>query len=339
MAGTSEQVDIEVDPLFDQPDNDDTNSALGSEAYVSPSPGPPTSSTILEYRKLHGRTYQNFGGGDNIEYGPNDQTQNEQLDINHHLLTLGLGGKLYLAPIEKPTKVLDVGTGTGIWAIDFADEFPDAEATGIDISPIQPSWVPTNCKFIIDDAAKSWTYPDNTFGYIHIRYLTGCFKDWVSVYSEAYRCLKPGGWIEYMDCAAGVYCDDGSMGAKHIFQDWVGIFKEAGPKMGQTFEVIDGDNYLRWLEKAGFKNISKKDLKMPVGAWPADKTLKEIGGMNRASLEMGIEGFGLYVLTNVLGWKFEEVQAFLTKVRDGLKNRSYHGYCLWGTAWAQKPLE
>lgn len=30
-------------------------------------------------------------------------------------------GRLYEAPIKNPGRVLDVGTGTGIWAIDFAE--------------------------------------------------------------------------------------------------------------------------------------------------------------------------------------------------------------------------
>jgi hypothetical protein len=29
---------------------------------------------------------------------------------------------------------------------DFADEYPNAEVIGTDISPIQPSWVPPNLK-------------------------------------------------------------------------------------------------------------------------------------------------------------------------------------------------
>lgn len=39
---------------------------------------------------------------------------------------------------------MDVGTGTGIWAIDMADRFPNAQVKGIDFSPIQPNWVPPN---------------------------------------------------------------------------------------------------------------------------------------------------------------------------------------------------
>ena len=44
------------------------------------------------------------------------------LDLQHHLfgLTLG-GGNLYTAPLDisKVHRVLDIGTGTGIWAMDF----------------------------------------------------------------------------------------------------------------------------------------------------------------------------------------------------------------------------
>lgn len=63
-------------------------------------------------------------------------------------------GDLHLAPIsETPHNVLDIGTGTGIWAIDFgmpviqssgailtltAEKYPSANVVGTDLSPIQP---------------------------------------------------------------------------------------------------------------------------------------------------------------------------------------------------------
>jgi hypothetical protein len=41
-------------------------------------------------------------------------------DLQHQLFYMTLDGKLLMAPIsDHPQHVLDVGTGTGIWAIDF----------------------------------------------------------------------------------------------------------------------------------------------------------------------------------------------------------------------------
>jgi methylase of polypeptide subunit release factors len=48
------------------------------------------------------------------------QKENDRLDLFHHLLTLRLDDKLHLAPIgSNPQSVLDLGTGSGIWAIEM----------------------------------------------------------------------------------------------------------------------------------------------------------------------------------------------------------------------------
>jgi ubiquinone/menaquinone biosynthesis C-methylase UbiE len=47
----------------------------------------------------------------------------------HHLLTLRCNDKLHLAPIDPhPQRILDLGTGTGIWAMEMGDLYPSAEA-------------------------------------------------------------------------------------------------------------------------------------------------------------------------------------------------------------------
>lgn len=44
------------------------------------------------------------------------------LDLQHHLFLLTLDGKLGLAPVSQPNYVLDIGTGTGIWAIEYGEK-------------------------------------------------------------------------------------------------------------------------------------------------------------------------------------------------------------------------
>jgi len=64
-----------------------------------------------------------------------------RLDLYHHMQLLSLRGELFVAKIpEKPQRILDCGTGTGIWALDVGEVYPSAEVLGVDLSPIQPEW-------------------------------------------------------------------------------------------------------------------------------------------------------------------------------------------------------
>ncbi|EKG18760.1 Methyltransferase type 11 [Macrophomina phaseolina MS6] len=124
-------------------------------------------------------------------------------------------GKLYNAPVntKKMNRALDLGTGTGIWAVDFADEFPECEVVGTDLSPIQPSWVPPNCRFLVDDAEADWT-DSKPYDFIHIRTLSGSIADWPRLLKQAYDNTSPGGWIEMQEFEVRYGCDDDSYPAK-----------------------------------------------------------------------------------------------------------------------------
>ena len=80
-----------------------------------------------------------------------------------------MGEKLYLAPIKDPKRILDCGTGTGMWALDIADEFPDATILANDLSPIQPTTAPDNLIFEVDDLESDWPNRE-PFDFIHLRY-------------------------------------------------------------------------------------------------------------------------------------------------------------------------
>ena len=75
------------------------------------------------------------------DLGISYKTELDRLDLMHGMLRMTMGGKLFYAPLgENLGRVLDIGTGTGIWAIDVGDEYPSADIIGTDLSPTQPSW-------------------------------------------------------------------------------------------------------------------------------------------------------------------------------------------------------
>ena len=51
--------------------------------------------------------------------------ESDRLAIMDKLVEVSLKGKKNLAPIAKqPQRILDLGTGTGIWALEMGTEFP-----------------------------------------------------------------------------------------------------------------------------------------------------------------------------------------------------------------------
>ena len=49
------------------------------------------------------------------------QIENERLDLQYELLRSVYGGKHYFAPIQDPKKILDIGTGTGMWCLEIGE--------------------------------------------------------------------------------------------------------------------------------------------------------------------------------------------------------------------------
>lgn len=66
----------------------------------------------------------------------------------HEIFRRVMGDKVHFAPWTKtnyPRRVLDIGTGTGEWCFDFAEQFPQTELIiGTDLSKIQPEETPPN---------------------------------------------------------------------------------------------------------------------------------------------------------------------------------------------------
>ena len=48
------------------------------------------------------------------------------MDLAYHGLLQLFEGKPFFAPVKNPQRIVDIGTGTGLWALDVAEQYPEA---------------------------------------------------------------------------------------------------------------------------------------------------------------------------------------------------------------------
>ncbi|KAF1988303.1 putative TAM domain methyltransferase [Aulographum hederae CBS 113979] len=291
--------------------------------------------SVMDYIKENGRTYHAYQAGSYLM--PNDTLESERLDMQYYILKVLFGSRDIFAPLNNPKKILDVGTGTGKWAVEIAAQYPNAEILGTDLSPIQPQWVPDNVKFIIDDAAEDdWMIDDNTYDYVHTRALMGSFADFRHVIAKAYKCLKPGAYMGSEELFTPVYCDDGTMPSHYLFKDWLDRWDAAVMDMNRPLRIAN--KLKRWYQEAGFVDVREEVFKLPINPWPKDPQLKLLGRFHEANWLDGLQGFSLAPFHRGLGWTKAEIEVYLVNVRKAIQDRSVHGYQKVYVVWGRKPF-
>ncbi|KAJ5252575.1 Cytochrome P450 E-class group I [Penicillium chrysogenum] len=292
-------------------------------------------SDVKNYAYENGRRYHSYREGHYVL--PNDEPEQDRQDLLHHVRNLVLNGCLFRAPLDSNIqRALDIGTGTGIWAIDFADSFPSAEVTGTDLSPIQPSWVPPNLRFVVDDAESQWLYsPSRPFDFIHARDLGGAIADWPRLMRQSYEHLRPGGWIELQEFEVMLRSDDDSMRFAPALCEFLDRLTKASEAFQRPMNIAEG--HRQRLVEAGFEDVRDEVYKVPSSVWARDPVQKEIGRYNQCSLLMAVESYSLALFTRVLGWSNNDTQVFLAGVRKDLKNPAVHTYCKLHVVYGRKP--
>jgi SAM-dependent methyltransferase len=326
---------IEADRPTSPPPNEDPEVA-SDDGYASTAGSAQStsmSSSVRDYQFENSRRYHKFKEG--LYQFPNDLPEQEREDMKHTVAVHLLGGNLHRSPIENPQKIIDVGTGTGSWAIDMGDEYPSAEVTGIDLSPIQPPWVPPNVRFIVDDAEAPWLDSANSVDLVHLRHMSTAIKNWPALLEQIYTALKPGGWIELPEFRWEYGCDDDTMDKDYTPPQMVDNIRAGLEKFGIDMHAAR-KNPDR-LREAGFVNIRHEIKKVPVGPWPKDQNLKTIGLYNRSVIYDGLQAITMGPFTRGLGWTPEQVEVFLVKVRKDLMRTDVHSYVHFHSLCAQKP--
>ncbi|KAK0663248.1 Secondary metabolism regulator LAE1 [Lasiodiplodia hormozganensis] len=283
----------------------------------------------------NGRRYHSFREG---TYSfPNDDREQDREDLKHAMYLKLFNGTLHFAPLdpEKNINAIDLGTGTGIWAIDFADLYPNANVLGIDLSPIQTEWVPANLKFMVDDAEDEWLHPRNTFDYIHTRHTVQGFRNWPKLFERALRHLKPGGWMECQEIDHMPMSNDGTLADDDAMLKYWQMVTDGLSNVGVPFR--SAPILKRYMEEAGFVNVTERIFYTPIGPWPKNRHLREVGLYWRAVLMEGLEAIALGPMTRGLGWTKEEIAVFLAAVRKAYTEPSTHSFMPFYIIHGQKP--
>ena len=242
---------------------------------------------------------------------PNDAPESLRLSIAHQAYLLVLSNQLTLARVPSTaTRILDVGTGNGEWAMAVAEKFPDAEVVATDITTaFQPSTGPPNCEFELDDAREEWAYGE-AFDFVHMRGMSGAFEDWGKLYAEVAKHLKANGQFEIVD--------RGPIKLKVERKDsWVSVFNGAVQSAAEKAGRPTGIDHLRkqMFEIAGLSVVKTMNFEVPLGPYEADPMRRVAGKMAMIAALEGLEAVSLRLLTRELGWEKDEVRELCEKVK------------------------
>jgi SAM-dependent methyltransferase len=326
---SSGQREIEADTDADSAlgDDDDANSETQS-----------VSSSLLEGKISNGRKYAALR--DDI-WTPSDEQQFEAMDAGHLLYLLLESDKevpFFRAPMTNPQRILDIGSGSGTWAIDVADRFPAAVVHGVDLAPPLTAWMPPNCILEIDDVNEPWSWRKQ-FDLIHLRQMLGNFDEqqWSTLYARCYDTIEPGGWIEQLEFDIRLQADDGTLPADSELAQLGPRGCDCAERAGRSLKIQE--TMRQRIEAAGFVNVQERLYKCPVGTWPKDKVLKEAGRLNALHWSGGIEGWSMFLLTNFGDplWSAERVRVHAAQMRLEMQDPRLHVWHWARRVWAQKP--
>ncbi|KAF9201409.1 hypothetical protein BGZ49_008333 [Haplosporangium sp. Z 27] len=198
---------------------------------------------------------------------PNDLTEADRLDAQHYIVRYMFQGN-YNVKLDRNSKlrILDVATGTGVWALEMAHEFPKARVYGIDISPIYPTSessevVPPNCFFQLGNILDGLPFPDDYFDFIYQRLLVYALTPAQrrQVNAELLRVLKPSGHVQLIESDGLLYNAGPVTEMINSLSIETASKRNVDPKEVQRLKP--------GLRRSGFTNVNSFHVALPVGDW------------------------------------------------------------------------
>lgn len=172
---------------------------------------------------------------------------------------------------SQPSKILDVGCGTGVVTTALATRYPTARVFGLDLTPVPNilgRQVPSNIEFVqgdilnLDngqtpkDSGLALASPERTgmeairnghFDLIYSRLLLCGLSDWPGYLRTAASLLAPNGWVEVHDMD-WIWYDESSNAISDKWE-WLKVLRKSAEDRGLDFEC--GSRAAGWMRDAG----------------------------------------------------------------------------------------
>jgi hypothetical protein len=130
----------------------------------------------------------------------------------------------------------------------------------------------------------------------------GSVGDWGELFKEAYKALKPGGFLECAEHSVTPVSDDGTVGPDHVYTRYGTIINDLARKRGKESDVWS--SLKERVKGADFVDVVETRTKWPMNGWSSDPKMRELGRWNQLRVTQGIEGFALRMLTAIGGVLF-----------------------------------
>ncbi|KAL7808053.1 S-adenosyl-L-methionine-dependent methyltransferase [Trichoderma aethiopicum] len=286
----------------------------------------PLDETYAETVNYHGRIFQRHALDSKIYYAPIDDEEITRLGNMHTMLRTVFDNRLIFPPVVRPQRILECGFGAAHWAVDVAEQYPDAEVVGLDISPhMVPEEMPNNLDLQVDDLNGEFTFPSNYFNVVHSQMMAGGIHAtrWPSYLQDMYRVLQPGGWCQLVEIYFNAQSDNGTLSPDHALSRWSSGYLDAmHPQKDPRAALRLKD----WMRNAGFTDIESRLLTLPMCSWPTDPRDHAIGALNVSNVSQLLYSMGLYPFTHIRGMPLEDFQLMVAQARSEATNPSYRTY-------------
>ncbi|KAI1380043.1 S-adenosyl-L-methionine-dependent methyltransferase [Hypoxylon crocopeplum] len=269
---------------------------------------------------------------------PFDEPERHRLEVQHKLYRHCLDGALTSTRLPLDTaQILDLGTGTGVWAIEMAARYPQAQIMGVDVYPIQRrKGVPPNVKFEIDDVENPWRFPDNSLDFVHARSIAGGVRDWPALIRQTYNKLKPGGLFEMTEIALNILDFDGKFAEADLCPEFLQLFRDLCDKVGMDFNP--SPHVPDWLVEADFEKIIQRSEILPTGSWAQDEKMKARQNLtNQITTEHYVLDNHCGLLFQSCGWTKEEFDAIVPSFWQEIQAAKVRPYITAVFTTARKP--